>query len=304
MSAVMKDTFLRSTRRLWKYKEYYMLALPGLAAYILFRYLPMGGIIIAFKDYSLVKGVFGSQWVGLDVFKTLFHNEEFRIALRNTLIISVYKIVFTFPAPIVLALLLNEVRRQFFKRTVQTLVYLPHFVSWVVISGILYLLLSPDTGIVTLLGMHKSPLISADHFRALLIVSELWKDVGWGTVIYLAAISGINQEMYEAATMDGANRFQRMVSITLPSISSTIIVLLILRMGHILEAGFNQVFILYNPMVYDVADILDTYVYRVGLTMGRFSFAAAAGVFQSAVGLALILAVNYLTKRLSSERFL
>jgi putative aldouronate transport system permease protein len=300
----MGRTYLRNTRKLWKYKEYYLLALPGLAAFILFRYLPMGGIIIAFKDYNIVKGVFDSPWVGLKQFKLLFNNEGFIIALQNTLIISIYKIIFNFPAPIILALLLNEMRKQRFKRVVQTIVYLPHFVSWVVISGIMYVLLSPDTGIISLFGLEGSPLMSANHFRGLLVLSDLWKEVGWGTVIYLAAISGINQEMYEAAFMDGANRFQQIIYITLPSISSTIMILLILRMGQILEAGFNQVFILYNPMVYNVADILDTYVYRVGLTTGRFSLATAAGLFQSIVGLGLILIVNYLSKRLSSERIL
>lgn len=284
-----------------KYYQYYLIALPGIIIFILFRYVPMTGITIAFKDFSLNKGIFDSPWAGLKWFEFLFVNDDFMMALKNTVIISLYKLVFNFPAPIILALLLNEVKKQAFKRTIQTIVYLPHFISWVILGGIAYALLSQGAEIIQLFGMEKSPMIDPSKFRTFLVLSEMWKSIGWGTVVYLAAISGIDPALYEAAVIDGANRLQQVRHITLPCISSTIIILLILRVGHILNAGFDQIFILYNSLVYDVADILDTYVYRVGLTMGRFSLATAAGLFKSVVGLLLVLFSNWLAKRVGEE---
>ncbi|TBL81939.1 ABC transporter permease [Paenibacillus thalictri] len=286
----------------WKfYKYYYLLIAPGLLYFILFHYVPMAGIIIAFKDFKLSQGIIGSEWAGLKWFHLLFAAPDFWVALRNTILISFYKLIFGFPAPIVLALLLNEVTSTLFKRVVQTVVYFPHFVSWVVLGGLMFTLLSPNTGIFTLFGSKSSPLMEPDQFRSLLVWSEIWKEVGWGTVIYLAAITGINPELYEAAKIDGASRFQQVRYITLPSISGTIILLMILKAGHLLNAGFDQVFILYHPLVYNVADILDTYVYRVGLTLGRFSIAAAAGLFKSVVGLLMLLFTNWLARRLSGQ---
>ncbi|WP_036745968.1 ABC transporter permease [Paenibacillus sp. UNC451MF] len=284
-----------------KYKYYYLLLLPGLLYFLLFHYVPMGGIIVAFKDFKLAKGIFGSEWAGLKWFELLFESEDFWVALRNTILISFYKLIFGFPFPILLALMLNELLGSAFKRILQTILYFPHFLSWVVLGGIMFTLFSSSTGILSVIGFKSSPLLDPGNFRGLLVISEIWKEAGWGTIIYLAAIAGINPELYEAARIDGAKRFQMIRYITLPSISNTIIILLILRTGHILSAGFDQVFILYNPMVYNIADILDTYVYRVGLSMGRYSLAAAAGLFKSVVGLLMLLFTNWLVRRMGGQ---
>lgn len=293
----------RSGRRFkWdRYKYYYLLLLPAAVYFILFQYVPMFGIVLAFKEYRIMDGILASPWSGLKWFERLFAARDFWIALRNTFIISIYKLLFVFPVPIVLALLLNEIWHVRFKRWIQTIIYFPHFVSWVILSGILYTLFSPSTGILGLLGMNSSPLMQPDTFRSMLVATEIWKEAGWGTVIYLAAIAGINPELYEAAKIDGASRLQEMTRITLPSIGGTIAILLILKMGHILNAGFDQVFVLYHALVYQVADILDTYVYRIGLSMGRFPLAAAAGLFKSVVSLILILLTNAIVKRLGGS---
>lgn len=288
----------RTWRRYW---PYYVLLLPGIVYFIVFKYVPMGGIMIAFKEYKLGQGIFGSEWVGLKWFRILFGDSGFWIAFRNTIIISFYKLIFGFPAPIVLAIMLNEVANGWFKRTIQTIVYFPHFLSWVVLGGILITILSPTTGIVSWFGAKSSPLASPEHFRSLLVWSGIWKEAGWNTIIYLAAIAGINPELYEAAKIDGASRWRLIRHITLPSIAGTIVVMLILRTGYIMQAGFDQIYILYNPVVYNVADILDTYVYRNGLTIGRFAFATAAGLFQSAAGLLLLLFANWSAKRIGKQ---
>lgn len=284
-----------------KHKYYFLLLAPGIIYFLLFNYWPMLGVTIAFKDFRLLDGVLGSPWAGLKWFHILFQAPDFWIALRNTVIISFYKLVFNFPAPIILALLLNEVYHSGFKRIVQTIVYFPHFVSWVILGGILFSLFSSGSGLLALLGLSASPLMDPGKFRSMLVLTEMWKEVGWGTIIYLAAISGINPELYDAARIDGASRFHLVRHITLPSIASTIVILLILRTGHILNVGFDQIFILYNPLVYNVSDVLETYVYRVGITMGRYSFATAAGLFQSVVGLLLLLFTNRVAKRFGEQ---
>ncbi|MEC0226314.1 ABC transporter permease [Paenibacillus alba] len=284
-----------------KNKYYYLLLLPGIIYFVLFKYIPMGGVAIAFQDFKIAGSIFNSPWVGLKWFGILFESPDFWVALQNTVIISFYKLLFNFPAPILLALLLNELINGAFKRIVQTIIYFPHFVSWVVLGSILFSVFSVDTGVSKLLGLSTTPFMNPEVFRGFLVGSEMWKEAGWGTVIYLAAIAGVNPELYEAAKIDGANRFQLIRHVTLPSIASTIVVLLILRTGQILNVGFDQIFILYNPFVYNVSDILDTYVYRVGLTMGRFSFATAAGLFQSIVGLCLLLFTNWMVRRMGER---
>lgn len=283
-----------------KNKYYYLLLLPGVIYFIMFRYVPLAGLMIAFKDYRFVDGIFGSEWVGFKWFDVLFQTGEFTKILGNTILISLYKLIFGFPAPLILALMLNEVKNQFFKRTVQTVVYLPHFLSWVVLSGIIVSILSPSTGVLDFLGI-KNPMMNPNAFRGFLVLTSIWKEVGWGTVVYLAAISGISQDIYEAAKIDGAGRLQRIFYITLPSIKSTIAVLLIMRTGSILSVGFEQIYNLYSPLVYDVADVIDTYVYRIGLTMGRFSLATAAGLFQSVVGFIMVIFSNWASKKLGED---
>jgi putative aldouronate transport system permease protein len=284
-----------------KTKYYYLLLMPGILYFIVFKYIPMGGIVMAFKDYKVSTGILGSEWIGLKWFDMLFQRTDFWQVMNNTIIISFYKILFNFPAPIILAILINEVRGLVFKRTVQTIIYFPHFVSWIVIGGILVTVLSPTSGLVTALGFDQSPLVVPDHFRTMLVLSQMWKETGWGTVIYLAAIISIDPGLYEAAKIDGANRFKQILHVTLPGISQTIVLLLILRMGFILSAGFDQVYILLTPLVTGVGDILDTYVYRIAFSNGRYSLAAAAGLFQSVVGLLMVAFTNWVAKRLGKD---
>ncbi|UQZ86312.1 putative multiple-sugar transport system permease YteP [Paenibacillus konkukensis] len=308
-TAVMRESKRNRTRLLFrhnwnelrKHKYYFVLLLPGLLYFLLFHYWPMAGVAIAFKDFRLLDGMMGSPWAGLKWFRILLDSPDFWISLKNTAVISLYKLLFNFPAPVVLALLLNEVYRAAFKRVVQTIVYFPHFLSWVILGGILVSLFSNNTGVTAMIGLATSPLMDPAKFRGLLVLTEMWKEIGWGTIIYLAAISGINPELYEAARMDGANRYQLIRHITIPSIASTIVIMLILRTGQILHVGFDQIYVLYNPLVFDVADVLDTYVYRVGITMGRYSFATAAGLFQSLVGLLLLLLTNSAAKKMGER---
>jgi len=285
-------------------KYYYLMLVPGIIYFIIFHYFPMAGLVIAFKEYNFAGGIFGSRWAEptiLKWFNMVFTSSTFWQVLKNTIIISTLKLIFSFPAPILLALLINEIRRMGFKRTIQTVVYLPHFISWVVIGGIMISLLSSSSGIMNLFGVKRSILMDPSMFRGILVVSDIWKEAGWGTVIFLAAMAGIDPNLYEASTIDGANRFQKMFYITLPGIVNTIIILLILKTGRILNAGFDQIFILKSPMTEKVADIIDTYVYRVGLASMRFSLATAVGVFKSVVGLTLVIFSNWVAKRYSEQ---
>ena len=276
--------------------------IPGLASLILFHYIPMYGISMAFQDFNVVKGFFRSPWIGFDNFAYLLKSREFYAILRNSILISLYRMFWGFPVPIILALMLNEVKNIYYKKTIQTILYLPHFISWVVIVGIVYNFLSPSTGIINHIiksfgGEPIAFLQEEKYFRSILVISDIWKGSGWGTIIYLAAISGIDESLYEAAIIDGATRMQRIRYVTIPGIMSTIIVLLILRSGSILRNGFEQIFLMYSPLVYDVADVFETYTYRVGLREGRFSYATAVGMFQSIVGLILIWTTNRLSRK-------
>ncbi|AEE95923.1 ABC transporter permease [Mahella australiensis] len=284
-------------------KWLYILLIPGMAFFIIFNYIPMYGIVIAFKDFDVVKGIGASPWIGLENFRYLFKSQDFYEVFRNSLLISLYRLIWGFPAPILLAIMLNEVKNITFKRTVQTIVYLPHFISWVVIAGIVFNFLSPSNGIINYIitevfGGKAIPFLQKpEYFRSIIVISDIWKETGWGTIIYLAAMAGIDPELYEAAIMDGASRMQRIRYITLPGIIGTITVLFILRMGSVLRNGFEQIFLLYNPLVYEVADVFETYTYRVGLLEGRFSYSTAVGIFQSVIGLILILTTNKLAKK-------
>ena len=284
------------------------MALPGLLYFLIFHYGPMYGLMIAFKDFNLYKGVFESKWVGLDNFATLFGMSGFQRALRNTVIIATYQLLFVFPAPIVLSLLIHEVVNVRYKKFVQTSVYLPHFVSWVVIGGILYAILSPTSGVVKEVASwfgYEGPvanlMASREHFRGLLILSSIWKEAGFGTVLYLATMLTIDPHLYEAAKVDGAKKWRQIWHITLPSIRSTIVVLLILRLGQGLDVGFEQIFLMLNPFVRDVGEILDTYVYEKGIRQSDVSFATAVGLFKGLVGLVLVVTSNRLAKRFGEQ---
>lgn len=280
--------------------------LPALVYYFIFHYYPMYGVLIAFKHYNFTDGIMGSSWAGLEHFRYLFQLDKFWQVFWNTIVISLYRMVFGFPFPLIIALLLNEVRKTVFKRTVQTIIYVPHFISWVIMGGLLISLLSIDNGVINNIirffgAKPISFLTDESYFRGSLVWSMIWKEFGWNTIIFMAALAGVNPELYEAALMDGANRWKRIWHITLPSIRATIIILLILRIGNLMEAGFEQIFILYHPGVYNVADIIDTYVYRIGLTEGRFSLAAAVGLFKSFINFSLLIMANKLS-RMSGEQ--
>ncbi|PYI55957.1 ABC transporter permease [Paenibacillus flagellatus] len=278
--------------------------LPGLLWLIVYKYVPMYGAVIAFKDFRVSEGILGSPWAQPwnKHFLFFFHSPYFTQLLGNTLIISFYKLVFGIVPPIAMALLLHECRFVPIRRFVQTLSYMPHFLSWVIVYGILIALLSQTTGLVnrwlTGSGHAAIPFLqSPDWFRTILVGSEIWQDLGWGAVIYLAAIAGIDPSLYEAARVDGAGRLRTMWSVTLPGIRNVVFLLLILRLGRFLDAGFEQIYIMYNIHVYPVADIIDTWVFRTGLEQMNFSLAAAVGLFKSAIGLLLVLGSNRLAKR-------
>ena len=304
--SAIKDSGRIEREPLWKYilknRLLYILLFPGLAYVFVFNYVPIYGVIIAFKDFSIVKGIFGSPWVGFQNFRDLFQSVHFYRVFRNSLVISLLQLGCGFPVPILLALLLNETKHITFKRTVQTIIYIPHFISWVVLIGMVVNFVSIDglfNHIIESLGGEPIHfLIEPNWFRPILISVEIYKGAGWGTIIYLAAISGIDDQLYEAAIVDGANRFQRIWHITLPGIVSTIVVLLILRLGRILNNGFEQIFLLYNSLTRNVADVFETYAYRTGLQEGRFAFSTAVNMFKSVVGLILILVTNSIARRL------
>lgn len=284
-----------------KNKWLYILLIPGFLYLFIFKYIPMFGIVIAFQDLNLVRGIWGSEWVGLENFRYLFQSEDFFIVLRNSVVISLLQIAFGFPAPILLAIMLNEVRHLMFKKLSQTILYLPHFISWVILAGMIINFLSPSTGWVNRLitdlgGEPINFLILPEYFRTILVSAEIWKELGWGTIIYLAALTSIDPTLYESATMDGATRLQKIWYISLPGIATTIIIILILRVGNILDNGFEQIFLLYNPLTYSVADVFETYTYRVGLLEGRLSFSAAVGLFKSVVGLIMIILANRIAR--------
>ena len=291
-------------------KDYmlYLMILPGLVYILLFKYVPMYGVTIAFKDYKVTSDIMSAPWVGLSNFTNLFSRRAFLRALQNNILISVYKLVFGFPFPILLSLLINEIQRSKVKKFVQTAVILPNFVSWIVIYGLLYAILSPSTGAIRSIasaigykGTIPNLLTDRDHFQAVIVVSHIWKSAGMGTIVYLSAISGIDQNLYEAAAIDGAGRWRQMWHITLASIRSTIVVLLFFRIGEMMYAGFDQIFAMSNNLVISVADIIDTYVYRMGLEQRKFSLATAAGLFQSAIGMVLVLTTNYIAKKIDPE---
>ncbi|MFC5650265.1 ABC transporter permease [Paenibacillus solisilvae] len=306
----MNDTVIVSTakaalrkEKFKKYKQYRVLLLmmiPAMICYIVFHYLPMYGVLLAFKDFKILQGILDSPWVGFDLFQKIFHDDYFYTVMRNTLLISFYKLIFGFPVPIFFALLLSEIMNPKYKKLVQTVSYLPHFISWVVLAGIFFTLFSLDGPVNTMIRWFGGDpvLFLADdrYFRSILVITSIFQGFGWGSIIYFAAISSIDPQMYEAAVIDGAGRFKRMFYISIPMLVPVIAIMLILSMSGILDAGFDQIFNLYNTQVYNVADIIDTYVYRKGIVEMNYSYATAVGLFKSVVALILIFAVNRLVK--------
>ncbi|RAV19678.1 ABC transporter permease [Paenibacillus contaminans] len=285
---------------------FYVMMAPGLLYYFIFHYVPMGGILIAFQDYNLLKGIWGSPWVGLDNFRTIFASPDFPIIMKNTLVISLYRVMFNMLPDVLLALMLNEVRVKWFKRTVQTITYGPYFLSWVIVYGLTFSFLAPDAGLISTwfrdMGWGSVQILTdKEWFRPLLILTDIWKNTGFGAIIYLAALATINPDLYEAAVVDGAGRWRQLWHITLPGIRDVFFLMLILRIGHIMDAGFDQVYIFLNARVYETGDILDTWVFRRGLENLEFSVATATGFFKSFVGLILVLGANKLAKRFGSS---
>lgn len=293
-------------RYLWRYRILYLLSLPGILYFFLFKYVPLFGSVIAFQNYNIFKGITGSDWVGLEHFQKMFSHYDFLRILNNTLLLGLYDLVIAFPVPILLAILLNEVRMIVFKRLLQTIVYMPHFLSWVVISGIFMGIFSMDAGLVNkalgFLGMQPIYFLGEDSYiRSILIGSGIWRDSGYGTIIFLAAIAGINPDLYEAAEVDGAGRLKQIWSITLPSLLPTIMILLLLHIGKFLDLGFERVFVFLNPLNLESGEILDTYIYKAGLLSQQYSYTTAIGLFKSVVGLMLILLGNFFSKKTTGE---
>ncbi|WP_241680247.1 ABC transporter permease [Metabacillus mangrovi] len=302
-----KIPFLLSVKNsLIRDRYLYLMLVPFILWYLIFQYKPMAGLQIAFKDYSLFKGIAESPWVGFENFIRFFESEYFIRTLTNTVLISIYGLVFGFPAPILLAILINEVKNKVFKSTVQTLTYLPHFISIVVITGIITNMLAPTNGLVNLLierlgGEKTYFLTESEYFRTIFTSMNIWKDVGFNAIIYLAAIAGINPALYEAAKMDGANRWRQMWHVTIPGILPTIIILFLIQIGAFLEVGYEAIILLYQPSTYETADVINTYVYRAGLQGGEYEIGAAAGLFNSIVGLILVVTANKLSKKFTEN---
>ncbi|PRO39983.1 ABC transporter permease [Bacillus sp. LLTC93] len=305
-AALKKEKRKRLLNQLLSQKFLYLMILPGLIYFIVFKYVPMWGLIIAFQDYQPFLGILGSEWVGFKHFIRLFTEPTFFILLKNTLILFAMNVVIFFPIPILLALLLNEVRLALFKKFVQTMIYIPHFMSWVIVVSLSFVLLTVDGGLINELiaffgGEKINFLLSQDWFRPMYILQVIWREAGWSTIIYLAAITAVDPQLYEAAKMDGAGRLRQMWHITLPAIKSVIVVLLILKIGDTLELGFEHVYLLLNATNREVAEIFDTYVYTAGLKQGQFSYSTAVGLFKAAVGLILVMLANRLAKKFGEE---
>lgn len=297
-----KGAFLYMKRHFWLY----IFLIPALLYFAVFCYGPMYGVLMAFQDFNPIQGIAGSEFIGLENFKILFRSENFIRVFRNSLWLSILRLFWGFPIPIIIAIMLSEIRSKRFAKVSQTVMYMPHFISWVVLSGILINLLSTSSGavneIVKLFGGEPIQFLQRpEYFRSVIVISDVWKEAGWSAIVYIAAIAGIDRELYEAARVDGASMMQRIRYVTLPSLAPTIIVLFILRMGSILRNGFEQIFMLYTPVVYDVADVFETYTYRIGMMEGNYGFATAVGLFQSVVGLILVLATNYISKKVGEN---
>ena len=289
------------------WRLYTMLAIPVIW-YLLFCYKPMIGVIIAFQKYSLVKGMWGSRWVGLDNFEFVMGLRDFPLALQNTLLLNLMGLIMGFPVPIILAIMLNEIQHKGVKRVFQTLLYLPHFLSWIIIGGMVLKIFAPTTGVINqtllkygLIDKNVPFLTDGPTWQLTYTLVGVWQNMGWGTILYLSAITGINMELFEAAKIDGANKLQQIWHVTLPGIRSTIVVLLILNVGQMMNISFDRPYVLGNTLVQDYCDVLSTFVYRTGITNAKFDRATAIGLFQSVVGLILISGANFITKKMGED---
>lgn len=295
-------------KQMKQYLPFYLFVLPTIVCVILFNYMPMGGIVIAFKNYKMARGIAGSEWVGLKHFKALFSDPNFYRVLRNTLKISILTLLTTFPVTIVFTLLVNELRSTRFKKVIQTITYMPHFLSWVVVGTFVYQILSPTSGVVNAVLVNLGILDKPEFFMAnqkafvpIYLITNLWKTTGYSIVIYLATIAGIDTSLYEAASIDGANRFKKVLHITLPAMLPTMCTMLILQIGSLINVGFDPIYNLYNDATYQTADVIATYVYRKGMVDSRYDFSTAIGLFQNVVSLALVLLANWFARKTNPE---
>ncbi len=294
-----RDTFL-------KYKSFYFMLLPGVLYFVIFHYGPMIWQLMAFQNFNPFKGLLQSKWVGLAHFSRFVNSYEFPMLFRNTLYLAVYNLVFYFPLPIILALMINEIGSRKFRKLVQTMIYIPHFVSWMVVVGLCYILFNNQNGSISVLykeltGKSMNLLLSESAFRPMIIGQMMWREAGWGTIVFLAALSGVDEQLYEAAYIDGANNWQRLLHITLPSIRPTIMTMLILRLGKFMDTGFDQIFNMLNAMNRSVGEVFDTYIYQVGIISGQYSYSAAVGIFKSVIALALVIGSDYLSKKIGED---
>lgn len=284
------------------YKEYYIMLIPGILFFLVFCYGPMYGLVIAFQDYYPLKGISGSKFVGMKHFIKLFSDPFFLSVLKNTIVISIYKLLVCFPAPIILCLALNEIKNARFKKVAQSISYLPHFVSWVVVSGIIIEFLSPSRGPINILLQNlgfESIFFVAEpkYFRGVLVMSDLWKSIGWGSIVYLAAVTGVDPALYEAAEMDGAGRIKKILHITLPTLAPIITVMLIMQSGKILNDSFEQVYNFLTPTTYSVGDVISTFVYRMGIQKMQYSFTTAVDLFKNIISFGLVVLTNYVARK-------
>ena len=291
--------------RIWDHRWVYLLMFPGVFSVLLFHYVPFYGIQLAFKDFNFGLGIWGSPWNGLDNFRRMFDNPMFIRAFQNTIIISIGRLITGFPVPIILVLLINELRGNRFRKISQTILFTPHFISWIVVAGLIFNIFNTTTGLYAHIWRHffdthpPSVLVNPDLFRPMLYISGIWKGAGWGMVIYLAAVAGIDPGLYESAQIDGANRFQRAIYITIPMLKFAIALNLILSLGSVMDAGFDQILNLYSPQTFRTGDIIDTFVFRFGIVQGRFHIGAAVGLFKSVINCFLLIGANYASRKLS-----
>lgn len=301
-----KNSFTALGKRVAKHWHCYLFLLPAIVLFIIFYYIPMYGVTLAFKDYQILEGIMGSPWAGFKYFNQLFNSVIFYDVLKNTLILSFLNLLILMPAPVIFALMINEVPNGIFKKSIQTISYLPHFISWIILSGIILELLSPSRGainyIINLFGGESIHFITEEkYFRAILIISGMWQSIGWSSIIYLAAMAGVSSEQLEASVIDGASRMQKIRYIILPEIASVFSIMLILEVGKVLNSNFEQIFNLYNAQVYGVADVIDTYVYRMGLVKQEYSYTTAVSLFKNVIGFILIIITNKISKKLTDN---
>lgn len=301
-----KSSFNMVRKKMKRHWQLYLVAILPLLYLVIFKYIPMAGVVIAFKDYNVIKGIWGSPWVGLKYFEQFFESPNFWMYMKNTLGISMYGLLVGFPAPIILALALNEIRNGFFKKSVQMVTYAPYFISTVIMVSILIVTLSPNVGIISkflqMLGVENTNFMGIPSlFKSIYVWSDVWQYTGYGAIIYIAALSGVNPELYESAKVDGASRPQKIIHIDIPSLIPVSVILLILNLGNIMKLGFEKIYLMQNPLNVSTSEVISTYVYKVGLLSSSFSFSAAIGFFNSVVNLILLVGVNYIAKKLSNS---